>query len=190
MKQAELIKKMSDDELRRQLLLSQSLFLIISIVLSLFIPHLTIEKWLEMLVIDYQQLLLFGVCAAVFIVIIELFLYTLLPARYFDDGGINEKVFKNQSVGNIVLICVVVAISEEFLFRGVIQTTFGYVFASSLFVIVHIRYLKKPVLLILVTIVSFFIGYIFEITSNLLVTITFHFVVNFLLGLYIRLKLK
>ena len=190
MKQAELIKKMSDDELRRQLLLSQSLFLMISLVLSIFIPHLTIEKWLDMFIFDFKQVLLYGILAAFVIVFIELLVYTLLPKKHFDDGGINEKIFKNQSIGNIVLICVVVAISEEFLFRGVIQTTFGYLFASSLFVIVHIRYLKKPVLLILVTIVSFFIGYIFEKTGNLLVTITFHFVVNFLLGLYIRKKLK
>lgn len=188
MKQAEMIKSMSDKELRRQLLLSQAAFFIVSMLLSTFIFRISLASWLDYFILDYQQILLYGVLTAIIIVLFEVFLYELLPEHYFDDGGINERIFKNQSLANIILICIIVAIAEEFLFRGVIQTTFGYIFASSLFVIVHVRYLKKPVLLIVVTFVSFFIGYLFEVTGNLLVTITFHFVVNFLLGLYIRYK--
>ena len=113
-------------------------------------------------------------------------MYNAIDQKHFDDGGINEKLFRNQSVGSIFFIALTVAICEELLFRGVIQTTFGYLFASSLFVVLHTRYLKKPVLLGLLIVTSFLIGFIFEVTSNLLVTITFHFVVDFVLGLYIK----
>ena len=187
MKQAEIIKNMSDEELRRQLLLSQSIFFIISIILSfLFFSHVT--DWFDLFIFDYKQILLYGALTGTIVVIVETILYLIVPERYFDDGGINEKVFKNQSVWNIFIIALVVAISEEFLFRGVIQTTFGFIFASSLFVIVHFRYLKKPLLLIMVILLSFLLGYLFEITGNLLVTIAFHFVVDFLLGLLIKFK--
>ncbi|WP_404453206.1 type II CAAX prenyl endopeptidase Rce1 family protein [Oceanobacillus kapialis] len=46
--------------------------------------------------------------------------------------------------------------------------------------------MKKPVLFISVLLVSFYIGYLFEQTGNLIVTITAHFIVDFLLGLTIR----
>ena len=187
MKQAEIIKKMSDDELRRQLLLSQSILFFISIILSFFFfSHFT--DWFQYFIFDFKQIFLYGVLTGLGVVIFELILYIFVPKRHFDDGGINEKIFKNQSVFHILIISIVVAISEEFLFRGVVQTTFGYIFASSLFVIVHFRYLKKPFLLIITIIVSFFIGYLFELTQNLLVTIAFHFIVELLLGLLIRFK--
>lgn len=81
-----------------------------------------------------------------------------------------------------------VAIAEELLFRGVLQTSFGYFIASGLFVLVHFRYLKKPILFLSIIVVSFYIGYIFVLTENLVVTITTHFVVDFILGLVIRFR--
>src|SRR5699024_10988980 len=83
------------------------------------------------------------------------------------------------------MIALIVSISEELLFRGVIRTVFGYVFASSVFALIHIRYLRQPVLLISIIFVSFYIGYLFEIIGNLLVTMTTHFIVDFLLGVII-----
>lgn len=188
MKQAEIIKNMSDEELRKQLLLSQCIFFIISICLSFFFfPHLS--NWFLYFHLDAKQIIMLGIIPAIAIVIIEIILYSVVPPRYFDDGGINEKVFKKQSLGNIFLISIVVAISEEFLFRGVIQTSFGYLFASTLFALVHFRYLKKPLLLILVFLISFILGYLFNVTENLLVVIAFHFTVDFLLGIYIKYKM-
>lgn len=187
MKQAELIKSMSDDQVKFQLLLSQGLFFILSIILSFFLfTHVT--DWLLYFNFNMKQILYYGVFTGLVVVIIEVVLYQMISEHHFDDGGINEKVFKNQSVANIFIIALVVAISEEFLFRGVIQTSFGYIFASSLFVIVHFRYLTKPVLLILVILMSFLLGFLFEITNNLLVTIAFHFIVDFLLGIFIKYK--
>lgn len=185
MKQTELIKSMSSKEVRKALYMSQTLFFLLSIVLSFFLFNNLVD-WLSFFNLDMQQILFFGIIPALIIVLFELLLYKIVPKRHFDDGGINEKVFKNETVLSIFFIALIVAISEELLFRGVIQTTFGYIFASSLFAVIHYRYLRKPLLFILVVFISFLIGFLFEITGNLLVTIVFHFIVDFLLGLYIR----
>lgn len=185
MKQEEIIKQMTDDELKKQLFFSQGLFFLISMLLS-FLFFSRITDWFLYIQFNSKQILYYGFFLGTLIVIFELALFYIIPKKYFDDGGINERIFRNQSLGTIFLIALVVAISEEFLFRGVLQTTFGYFFASSLFVVVHIRYLKKPVLLALIIFISFFIGYLFEITGNLLVTIAFHFTVDFLLGIFIK----
>lgn len=187
MKQNEIIKQMSDHELKRQLLLSQAIFFLLSVFLSFFFFDHVLD-WFNYLYFDYYIILYYGLLPGLIIVFINLMLYKLLPKYLFDDGGINEKVFKNQSVLSIFMIALVVAISEEFLFRGLIQTTFGYIVASTIFVAVHFRYLKKPFLLISIIFVSFYIGYLFEITNSLFVTITVHFVVDFLLGLAIKFE--
>src|SRR5699024_12860377 len=101
-------------------------------------------------------------------------------------GGINKKIFQGEQISWIIIITLIVAISEEVLFRGVIQTTFGYIFASSLFAIIHIRYLKKPILFLLVLFTSFLICYLFLITEYLIVTIVFPFLVGLLLVFYVK----
>ncbi|MBY7143469.1 CPBP family intramembrane metalloprotease [Virgibacillus sp. NKC19-3] len=187
MKQSEIIKMMSDKELKKQLLLSQFIFLFIGLILSIFLFR-NISEWLLYFDWDLNEMLYYGVIPGLIIVLVDVWLMVVLPKHYYDDGGINERVFKNQSIAYIFILSLIVAISEEILFRGVIQTTFGYVFTSVLFALVHFRYLKKPVLLISVLFVSFYIGYMFEITGNLLVTIVAHFTVDFLSGLLIRFQ--
>lgn len=185
MKQAELIKQMSPSDLKKSLIFSQLLILIISIILS-FILFESIYSWLVYFDFNINEIVYYGVIPGLLIVSIDLILMRFLPKRYYDDGGINEKIFKNRSIGDIFILALFIAISEEVLFRGVIQTTFGYFAASTLFALVHFRYLKKPVLLVSILLLSFYIGYLFEITGNLLVTISAHFIIDFLLGLVIR----
>ncbi|MEC5422434.1 CPBP family intramembrane metalloprotease [Virgibacillus sp. C22-A2] len=187
MKQNELIKLMSDEELKRQLMLSQLIFLLLGIFLSIFFFE-SMEEWLYYLDWKPAEIILYGVLPGFLIVLIDMILILLVPEKYYDDGGINERIFRNQSIGYIFVISLLVAVSEEILFRGVIQTNFGYIVASILFALVHFRYLKKPFLLVSILFVSFYIGYLFEITENILVTITAHFIVDFLLGLIIRFK--
>jgi len=182
-----MIKQMTDKELKQQLLLSQSIFFLLSIALSFFFFD-NIFDWFHLFSIDFKEIILYGVVTGIVLVMIDILIDVKIPKKFVDDGGINEKIFKNQSIPTIFLIALVVGISEEFLFRGVIQVTFGYIFASSLFVIVHVRYLRKPILLLSIIITSFLIGYLFEITQNLFVTIVFHVIVDFLLGIYIKVK--
>lgn len=185
MSRRELVKNLSIKELTKAVYLSQLLFFFISIVLG-FILIRDFDIVRGLFVFNFTEIFYYGVLFALVLVIIEIILYNLFPKKHFNDGGINEKLFRNQSIISIFFIALTVAIAEEFLFRGVIQTAFGYLFASSLFVIVHTRYLRKPVLLFLLIGTSFLIGYLFELTDNLLVVIVFHFVVDFTLGLYIK----
>src|SRR5690625_12681 len=185
MKQSELIKTLSKQELKKALLFSQLLFLVIGLLLS-FILFDSLLDWFDYFKVEPIQILYYGVIPGLIIVMVDILLMEVFPKRYLDDGGMNEIVFKNRTIADIFVLTLVIAISEEALFRGVIQTTIGFIPASILFALVHIRYLKKPVLFISVLLMSFYIGYLFEITGNLYVTMTVHFIVNFLLGLMIR----
>lgn len=184
MNQAEIVKDMTVGELHRVLYMNQLLFLLLGIGISLF-GFESIGKWASLFKFDWYEIILLGILPAIMLVGIELLLTRVLPAETFDDGGINEKVFKGQSVGKVALISLVVAICEEILFRGVLQVIFGFIITSSFFALMHVRYLRKPLLFIGIVATSFIIGYLFELTNNLIVVIAFHFVVDFLLGLHI-----
>lgn len=187
MKQNDIMQNITTRELTKAVYLSQAFFILISIILS-FILFTDFKDWLRYFILDLREIAYYGLLLGSVFSIVEIILFQLLPKRYFDDGGINEKLFRNQSIIAIFFISLVVAISEELLFRGVLQTVFGYFFASSLFVVVHYRYLRKPVLLVLIIATSFLIGFLFEMTQNLFVTIAFHFIVDFILGVFIKMN--
>lgn len=185
--QSELIKQMSGVQVRQSVYLSQVVFILIAFATSLFL-FTSLINWYDLFELNLQQLFIYGAVPAVVLVLIEILLTKVVSKEALDDGGINEKVFKDASVGAIFLLALVVAIAEELLFRGVLQTTFGLFIASGIFAVIHVRYLKKPVLFIFVVLTSFLIGYLFEVTNNLLVVIVFHFMVDFLLGLFIKYR--
>ncbi len=187
MKQSELIKQLTDAELRKNLIFSQLLFALIAIILSFFLFEHMLD-WELYFSWSLQDILYYGILPGLIIVALDFILMKIFPESAFDDGGLNQRIFNKQPVFTIFILTLMVAISEEILFRGVIQTSFGYLFASVLFAVVHVRYLKKPVLFLSTVFISLYIGYIFLITENLIVTITIHFVVDFLLGIYIRFK--
>jgi len=184
MKQSEIIKLLSDGELKKQLFLSQGLFIALSLFLSLFLFD-SFFDWFHYFEVHIEEIIKYGLFPGLIIVLLILGFTYILPKRYYDDGGINQRIFGNRSIAFIAALSLTVATAEEFLFRGVAQTTFGYLFASILFAVAHIRYLKKPFLFIYVLVLSFYIGYLFEVTGNLLVTITIHFTIDFLLGIFI-----
>lgn len=188
-KQADIIRQISSEDLKKSVFYTQFILLSISIVSS-FILFDNFKDWFVLFKLNPKDIFYYGIIPAIIVIALNIILSRYVPNRYLDDGGINEKLFKSQSVFSIIIIALTVAIAEELLFRGVIQTVFGYIFASSLFAIIHIRYLKKPVLLISIIIVSFYIGYLFEVTQNLLVTITAHFIIDFILGLLIKYKTR
>ncbi|WP_156289258.1 CPBP family intramembrane glutamic endopeptidase [Oceanobacillus salinisoli] len=187
MKQSEIIKQLSDEELKKQLFLSQGILLFIAALLSIVFFE-NVSDWLLYVNWGIQEIFYFGVIPGLFIVFLDILLMKVFPKKMYDDGGINRRIFENQSIGFIFILAFFVAVSEELLFRGVLQTSFGYFAASLIFALVHFRYLSKPLLFISIVAVSFFIGYLFEWTGNLLVTISAHFTVDFLLGLIIRFK--
>src|SRR5699024_2784698 len=146
--------------------------------------------WINLFEFNLYDILYYGVLPAFIIILINIILDKFVPKQFLDDGGINEKLFSNQSVYSIFIIAAVVAISEELLFRGVVQTPYGYLFASLLFAALHIIYLKKIILLLVVLGISFYIGHFYELTHNHNVTITAHFIIDFILGLIIKFKIR
>src|SRR5690554_1695177 len=131
MRQNELLQNISDEDLKKSLLLSQGLFLLISLLLSLFLfEH--IFDWFHYFKFNIKEIIYYGFIPGLIVVIIDIILMSTLPKQHWDDGGINERIFQNRSIGDIFLLALIIAISEELLFRGVIQTTFGYFIASMI----------------------------------------------------------
>lgn len=181
----ELIQRATDKELLNSLYLTQVMILIISFLLGMFLFD-DLGEFIDLFIWDLPQIILWGGIAGVAVVLLDLILMKLLPSRYYDDGGLNERIFQNRSLFQIALISAIVAVPEELLFRGIIQTHFGLIAASIIFAIVHYRYLFNWYLFLNVIGLSFFIGYVYLHTNNILVTIFMHFLIDFLLGCHIK----
>ncbi|TWE06224.1 hypothetical protein FB550_102243 [Neobacillus bataviensis] len=183
----QIITELTDKELLYHLYLTQIILLGISLILgAILYDHFSYIQNIDLL--DHH-ILTIGIPAGVIIVFSDVLLMKLLPASFYDDGGLNERVFKNRHVFHIFVIALFVAFSEELLFRGIIQTKVGLVLASIIFAIIHYRYLFNWYLFFNIILLSFLIGFIYKWTGNLAVTIMMHFVIDFLLGLYIKFRL-
>lgn len=180
----QLISRLTDKELLYHLYLTQTILLAISLILGFFLfDHFT---YLQNIDISDLHIIIIGIPAGLSIVIMDIMLMKMLPSSYYDDGGLNERIFSNRNVFHILIIAFVVSFSEELLFRGIIQTKVGLITASIIFAIIHYRYLFNWFLFINIILVSFMIGLIYNMTGNLAVTMTMHFVIDFLLGVYIK----
>lgn len=176
---------LTDKELVLQVYLSQGIMLGLAFFTGLFL----FDGWEEfsaLVQFDLQRIIGIGGGVALIVVLLAILLERYLPASWLDDGGINERVFRSLTFPRLVRLCLVVSIAEEVLFRAVLQTAFGLVAASTIFAAIHFRYLDKPVLFLNVWLVSFLLGAIFLWTGNILVTIMAHFLIDLLLGLWIR----
>lgn len=129
-----------------------------------------------------------GIVFAGAVLLIDIFLMKLLPRDYFDDGGVNERLFRDVNVAQIALIALLVAFVEEWLFRGVLQQIAGVFWTSLLFAAIHYRYLHKWVYGVLIITISFGFGYLYEWTGSMWSVISAHFLIDFILGLVIRYK--
>jgi uncharacterized protein len=182
-----LIKDIKDKDLIFSLYFTQVLLLTIAFILGVFLFD-SFSAFLALFTIVDSNILIVGGTAGLIIVLVDLLFMKLLPPSYYDDGGLNERIFQNRPLYHIAMIAAVVAIGEEILFRGVIQTHFGLIASSLLFALVHYRYLFNWFLFVNIIALSFLIGFIYFQTGNLLVTIFMHFLVDFLGGCIIRCK--
>ena len=187
-KQAELIKSLTDEELYKQLLLTQGLLIMAAIMIGFFtFDHL--GEFTSLIQVNGVSLFI-GLAAGLAVVALDWAGMRYLPASYYDDGGINERVFQSLTIPRIFWLTALIAIGEEVLFRGVIQANWGIWVASGIFAVIHIRYLSHWYLFLNICLLSLFIGYIFEMTGNLLATIIMHFIIDLLLGLFLHNKRK
>ncbi|KAA0550299.1 CPBP family intramembrane metalloprotease [Bacillus sp. BGMRC 2118] len=183
--QADIVKQLSDRELLFHLYVTQLLLLVSSAVLSLFLFD-DVQSFQAIWKFTIRDILYYGGLTGIAVVIVDFIFMKFLPEHLFDDGGINEKVFQHRSYIHIFFLSWVIAISEEWLFRGVIQTHFGLIFASLIFAVLHVRYLRKWFLFIIVMSLSFLLGIVYEYTESLWVTIFAHFLIDFIFGVKIR----
>lgn len=180
----------SDRLLLINLYLTQGIILLVSAV-SIYFLFIRKEKNVLALIFSDHMLrdAALGAFTACVLIGFYLLIYRALPKRYFDDGGINEKLFARRSIPHIIAICVLVAVSEELLFRGIVQTTFGLWIATALFTIVHTRYLTRW----LMTSVTFFIGLciggLYAITGHLIAPMTAHFFINAVMAVMLKKRI-
>jgi len=184
-RQAEIIKQMDPRELLYHLYLSQIAFFVIGLVLAYFLFY-SFESLKEIFSWQPIDIFVIGTVVALVVVGADLLLIKWVPKSLLDDGGINEKMFQTRSLPHIIFLAFIISFAEEFLFRGVIQTHFGIWVASILFAVLHIRYLHKWVLFLSVVLISFVLGYTYEVTGSLWVTIWAHFLIDMLLAYKIR----
>jgi membrane protease YdiL (CAAX protease family) len=184
-RQSEQIRSMSDREILIHLYITQLLLIGVSFIIGFFLFDWS--SFQRLWHVDIPMIVGYGGGSALFVLVVDFLLMRYLPEDWYDDGGINEKIFQTRSIPHIFFLCVLIAFSEELLFRGVIQTHVGLIAASVIFAILHVRYLTKWFLLMMVVLLSFFLGYIYDITGSLWVTIFAHFLIDFVLAVNIRL---
>lgn len=128
----------------------------------------------------------YGILFAVVVLISDVILTRWIPKHVTDDGGMNEKIFANRPVWHIIVICIVVSIGEELLFRGAIQSAIGVYWTSVLFAAVHVRYLQHWLMTSLVFAISYGLGWIYVQTGTIATPIIAHFLIDFVLGFHLR----
>jgi membrane protease YdiL (CAAX protease family) len=130
--------------------------------------------------------ILLATIAGVAIVLANILIERFLPKRWQDDGEINRRIFHGLSCLPTLLLCSAVGVSEEWLFRGVVQSYLGNFATSLLFALVHFRYLRKPLLVLSVFATSFVLGGLFESSHRLFAPIWAHTLIDFLLARYLQ----
>ncbi|MFT4413133.1 lysostaphin resistance A-like protein [Fredinandcohnia humi] len=188
-RQADIIKKLNDKEILFHLYLTQGLLLLVSIGLGFFLFD-NLSSFLDLWVLKDWNIILIGGGTAIVVVIIDSLIMKWLPKSMYDDGGINERIFQNRSIPHIFILCLLISLTEEILFRGILQTHFGLVVASIIFALLHVRYLYKWVLLVSVILLSFLLGYIYEIFQNLWITVFAHFLIDLIFAVKLRVDSK
>ncbi|MBP3039698.1 CPBP family intramembrane metalloprotease [Bacillaceae bacterium Marseille-Q3522] len=181
-----LISSLTDRELLVHLYGTQIFLLTISVFLGMIVIE-SYSAFFDILKWHPLQIFVVGGGSGLVVVIIDMILMKYLPAAFYDDGGVNERIFRYRKTVHIAWIAAMIAISEELLFRGIIQTHFGLFISSAIFALLHFRYLRNWFLFVNVVLLSFFIGFIYLLTENLFVTIFMHFIIDFLLGLHIKM---
>lgn len=185
-KQAELIKKMTDRELHINLLITQLLLLTVSVI-AVWIVFDRTSDFLQLFAFSWTDIGI-GAGGALLIFLSDVIQMKVLPKETQDDGGVNQRIFQSLPYPMVPAAALLIAVSEEVLFRGVLQANAGLFWASVIFACVHYRYLFNPYLFMNVMAASFFIGFVFEWTGSLTACIFMHFLLDCMLGLLIKWK--
>ena len=129
-----------------------------------------------------------GCGLAVAVVLFDIAISRFVPEEMNDDGGVNEKLFRNRPVWHIFVISFIVGVCEEMLFRGAVQHAFGPYWTSIMFATIHVRYLRHWLPTLMVFLISYALGTVYEWTGTLWAPIMAHFVIDLIMGLIIRFR--
>jgi len=131
---------------------------------------------------------LWAAALAAAVIAFDLGISRWVPEEAMDDGGVNERIFRKRPIWHIALISLVVAVCEELLFRGAIQSSIGPYWTSILFAAIHVRYLRHWIPTGMVFGISYGLGLLYEFSGTLWAPIMTHFLFDFIMGLIIRLR--
>ncbi|GGD69438.1 CPBP family intramembrane glutamic endopeptidase [Paenibacillus nasutitermitis] len=132
--------------------------------------------------------LFWGLGLAVVVIAVDLLVSRFVPEEAGDDGGVNDRIFKNRPVWHIIVLSLIVSICEETLFRGAIQHNLGPYWTSIVFALIHVRYLKHWIPTGLVFSISYALGWIYIQSGSLWAPIVAHFVIDMVMGFVIRFR--
>lgn len=186
------LKKVNQEDLNERILMIN---LLITQIVTLFLAALFIliqhrNPIFLLAPAEWTRVVSWGVGFAAAAVVVDFLISHIVPDEVTDDGGINELLFRNRTLWQIVLICFLVAVCEELLFRGAAQHAFGPYWTSILFAAIHVRYLKHWLMTGLVFSLSYGLGWIYDWTGTLWTPILAHFLIDFIMGCIIRYRRK
>jgi Predicted metal-dependent membrane protease len=184
------VRKVSVDELDDRMLLinlyaTQALTFIIGFVWVLFQR----QNILHLFSIPAAfHFVLWGLGLAAAVIAVDLLISRWVPEEAADDGGVNDRIFRQRPIWHIAVISLVVAVCEELLFRGAVQHAIGPYWTSIVFAVIHVRYLRHWIPTGLVFSISYGLGWIYEQSGTLWAPIIAHFVIDLVMGLIIRFR--
>lgn len=184
------VRKVSVDDLDDRMLLinlyaTQALTFIIGLIWVLF-QH---QNLIQLFRLPRElAFLLWGIGFAGAVIAVDLLISRFVPEEAADDGGVNDRIFRNRPIWHIAVISFVVAVCEELLFRGAVQHAIGPYWTSIVFATIHVRYLRHWIPTGLVFSISYGLGWIYMESGSIWAPIIAHFLIDFIMGLIIRFR--
>lgn len=180
------IKQLDDRTLLLNVYFTQLLCLFLALIFIIFQKD---NQLIEMLVwVSGWTPVYWGVGLAAAVIAADLLISRWVPEEVSDDGGVNEKLFGNRPLWHIVVLCFIVSVCEELLFRGALQHWMGPYWTSILFALIHVRYLRHWLMTGLVFSISYGLGWIYLQSGTLWAPIIAHFVIDLVMGCILRYK--
>jgi len=184
------LRKVTVDQLSDRLLLinlyiTQAITFIIGIIVVLFQGRnlIGLFEWPST-----YEFALWGAGIGLAVLLLNIAISKFVPDEAQDDGGVNERMFRDRPIWHIALLAAIIAICEELLFRGAIQHAIGPYWTSIVFAAIHVRYLRHWIPTGLVFLISYGLGWAMIQTGTIWTPIFAHFLIDFIMGCIIRLR--
>ena len=139
---------------------------------------------------DYFRDIVIGTIGALLPFVFFLFLMSERAGKFALFGSLRKivttgvkEIFSNAKLIDLIVISLIAGISEEILFRGVLQVKYGIVAASIVFGLAHCI---SAAYVITAAIMGFYIGAFYYFSNSLLVPIQIHFIYDLGALIYLR----